>query len=85
MMTLHDLRSSLACGPFCSGPCARYSRGVTRIRRDRSGEAPPADARDADDPSRLADEARAQREKMAAELRSTPLPIATEPATTYRA
>ena len=57
---------------------------MTRVRRDRSREVPPADARDADDPSRLAEEARAQREKTAAELRSTPLPIETEPATTYR-
>jgi len=58
---------------------------VARIRRVRSSDAPPVDARDPDDPSRLADEARTQREKTAAELRSTPLPIETEPATTYRA
>jgi len=58
---------------------------VARARRVRSSEATPADARDVADPSRLADEARAQREKMAAELRSTPVPIETEPATTYRA
>lgn len=57
---------------------------VTRGERDPSVATPPADARGVDDPSRLADEARAQREKLAAELRSTALPIETEPATTYR-
>ena len=57
---------------------------MTRARRDRSRTAPPADARDPDDPSRLAEEARAQRETMAAELRSAPLPIEIEPVTTYR-
>ena len=45
---------------------------------------PPPDTRDIDDPARLADEAREQREKMAAELRSAPLPIEVEPATIYR-
>ena len=45
---------------------------------------PAPDTRDIDDPARLADEAREQREKMAAELRSAPLPIEVEPATTYR-
>lgn len=42
------------------------------------------DARDIDDPTRLVEEAAAQREKMAAELRSAELPIETEPATIYR-
>jgi len=45
---------------------------------------PPTDTRDIDDPARLADEAREQREKMAAELRAAPLRIEVEPATTYR-
>lgn len=45
---------------------------------------PPTDTRDIDDPARLADEAREQREKMAAELRGASLPIEVEPATIYR-
>jgi hypothetical protein len=45
---------------------------------------PPTDTRDIDDPARLAEEAREQREKMAAELRAAPLRIEVEPATTYR-
>lgn len=45
---------------------------------------PPPDTRDIDDPARLADEARDQREKMAAELRSASLQIEVEPATIYR-
>lgn len=45
---------------------------------------PPSDTRDIDDPARLADEAREQREKMAVELRSAPLPIEVEPCTIYR-
>ncbi len=46
---------------------------------------PPAqDPRPIDDPLRLADEARADREKAAAELRAARIPIDTEPATTYR-
>lgn len=59
--------------------------GVTRDERGATNATPPADARAVDDPSRLADEARAQREKTAAELRSTPVPMETEPVTTYRA
>ena len=47
-------------------------------------QTPPTDTRDIDDPSRLADEAREQREKMAAELRAASLRIEVEPATTYR-
>lgn len=46
--------------------------------------ATPADPRGPDDPARLADEAREQREKMAAELRAARVPIETEPVTTYR-
>lgn len=54
-------------------------------REDTPAAAAPApDARDIDDPARLADEARDQREKMAAELRGAQLPIEVEPATTYR-
>ena len=45
---------------------------------------PPPDTRDIDDPTRLADEARDQREKMAAELRSASLRIEVEPSTIYR-
>ena len=44
----------------------------------------PTDTRDIDDPERLAEEARDQREKMAAELRAASLRIDIEPATTYR-
>ena len=56
------------------------------MTRDETAPAvtPAPDTRDIDDPARLADEAREQREKMAAELRSAPLPIEVEPATTYR-
>jgi hypothetical protein len=42
------------------------------------------DTRDVNDPARLADEARAQVEKHAAELRAANVPIETEPPTTYR-
>lgn len=42
------------------------------------------DTRDRDDPARLADEARANIEKQAADLRATKVPIETEPPTAYR-
>jgi hypothetical protein len=42
------------------------------------------DARDPDDPARLADEARALIEKQAADLRAAKVPIETEPPTVYR-
>jgi hypothetical protein len=56
------------------------------VSRDAASGAPtpPPDTRDIDDPARLADEAREQREKMAAELRAAPLRIEVEPATIYR-
>jgi len=44
----------------------------------------PTDTRDIDDPQRLAEEARDQREKMSSELRAASLRIDVEPATTYR-
>ena len=57
------------------------------VSRDGASGAstPSPDTRDIDDPARLVEEAAAQREKTAAELRVAPLPIETEPATTYRA
>jgi len=45
---------------------------------------PSPDLRDIDDPARLAEEARDQREKMAAELRAASLRTPVEPATIYR-
>lgn len=57
---------------------------MTRKRRDPTGATGPADTSDIDDPSRLVEEAAAQREKMAAELRAAALPIETEPVTIYR-
>lgn len=42
------------------------------------------DTRDVDDPARLAEEARAQADKMAAALRAAKAPIETEPPTVYR-
>lgn len=66
--------------PALSASLAR----MTPKRRDPAGATGPADPRDIDDPSRLVEEAAAQREKMAAELRSAELPIETEPATIYR-
>ena len=42
------------------------------------------DKRERDDPARLADEARAQIEKQAADLRAAKVPIETEPPATYR-
>lgn len=53
-------------------------------REDKPGQSAPVDQRAFDDPARLADEAREQREKMASDLRSAKVPIETEPATTYR-
>lgn len=53
-------------------------------REDDTDQAPLVDTRDLDDPSRLAEEARDQREKMAAELRGAKVPIETEPATVYK-
>lgn len=53
-------------------------------REEGPEQSKPADPRDLDDPSRLADEAREGREKMAAELRAAKVPIETEPATVYR-
>ena len=41
------------------------------------------DTRDVDDPARLAEEARAQADKMAADLRAAKVPIETEPPTAY--
>jgi hypothetical protein len=46
--------------------------------------APPEDTRPIDDPTRLADEARATVEKNAAEIRKQRVPIASEPPTVYR-
>lgn len=43
------------------------------------------DTRALDDPDRLADEAKAQMEKHAADLRAAKVPIETEPPTVYRA
>ncbi len=43
-----------------------------------------ADTRDPNDPERLADEARAQVQKQAAELRAAKAPTETEPPTVYR-
>ncbi|MGH2378588.1 MAG: hypothetical protein ACRDGT_08925 [Candidatus Limnocylindria bacterium] len=40
--------------------------------------------RDKDDPERLAEEARAQVERMSADLRKAKVPIETEPPTAYR-
>lgn len=57
---------------------------MTRKRRDPTGATGAADTRDIDDPSRLVEEAAAQRVKMAEELRAAALPIETEPATIYR-
>jgi len=56
------------------------------VSRDGAPDAPtpPPDTRDIDDPARLAEEARDQREKMAAELRAAALRTPVEPATTYR-
>jgi hypothetical protein len=44
----------------------------------------PKDDRPIDDPSRLAEEARAIVEKNAADIRKQSVPIATEPPTVYR-
>jgi hypothetical protein len=44
-----------------------------------------ADSRNIDDPSRLADEARENVEKVATELRTSRVPIETEPRTVFRA
>ena len=43
-----------------------------------------ADPRDRDDPTLLAEQAREQIGKLAAELRATKVPIETEPPATYR-
>ena len=43
-----------------------------------------ADPRDLNDPARLAEEARAQIEKYAAEIRAAKSPIETEPPTIFR-
>lgn len=62
-------------------------RGTLRaVSRDGASRAPVPvpDPRDLDDPERLAEEARDQREKMANELRAAPLRIDVEPATIYR-
>jgi hypothetical protein len=42
------------------------------------------DTRDRDDPTLLAEQAREQIQKLAADLRATKVPIETEPPTTYR-
>lgn len=42
------------------------------------------DTRDRDDPARLAEEARAQVEKQAADLRAVKVPIETEPPAAFR-
>ena len=42
------------------------------------------DTRDIDDPARLADEARAHIDEMAADVRAATVPIETEPPTLYR-
>jgi hypothetical protein len=44
----------------------------------------PGDARPVDDPTRLAEEARAIVDKNATEIREKRVPIATEPPATYR-
>jgi hypothetical protein len=63
---------------------ADYAAPVSRDEGAGDAERPAPDPRDLDDPARLADEAREQRERMAAELRAAGVPIATEPATTFR-
>ncbi len=85
MMTLHGLLPSLARDIAGAGPsCAAILFNV--VSREKPPETPPAssDTRDIDDPARLVEEARSQREKMAAELRAATLAIAIEPAATYR-
>ncbi len=42
------------------------------------------DARDKDDPERLAEEAKAQVEKQAADIRAAKVPIEIEPPTSFR-
>ena len=49
-----------------------------------SQETKAPDARDPDDPQRLAEEAAEQIRRLAAELRGTKVPIETEPPTIYR-
>ena len=43
-----------------------------------------SETRDLNDPARLADEAKAQMEKQAADLRAAKVPTPTEPPTVYR-
>ena len=65
----------------------RASREV--IERSEAAQAGDANSEpdervDKDDPARLADEARQQIERSAAELRKAKVPIETEPPSTYR-
>jgi hypothetical protein len=62
-------------GPSKPDPCSTCIVGAA-VAED--------DARDKDDPQRLAEEARAQVERQTAELRKAKVPIETEPPSVYR-